>query len=134
MLELDQVWRRSAQASSGLSATAQFRRDRAAYTRVVNQAHADDGSTPDAMIEQLRVENAQLSAEVDRLRNQAVLRWAELIHTRGIGVSEYENTLSWRITKPLRVVRRGQIAVRELGFVNVVRTVAARLLARFRRS
>lgn len=106
-----------------------------AYTRLVMQARANDGTTGGIPtdIQQLRNENARLAAEVDRLRNQAASRWAELIHTRGIGVSEYENTFSWRITKPLRIVRRGQLAVAEMGFVNVVRTVISRRLAWLRR-
>lgn len=109
-----------------------------AYTRLVIQTKANDGTAgeaiPAADIQQLRSENARLAAEVDRLRNQAASRWAELIHTRGIGVSEYENTFSWRITKPLRIVRRGQLAVAEMGFANVVRTVISRRLSRLRRS
>ncbi len=69
---------------------------------------------------------AQLRSELDAYRNGAVDRWLELAVSEGRIVRDYENSLSWRITRPLRLARRGFTAVRTIGPVAVAKIVIER--------
>jgi hypothetical protein len=57
--------------------------------------------------------------------NQEVSEWLAMERTLGAGVGDYESTVSWKVTKPLRLVRRFQYSVRDIGFASTLRLVVA---------
>lgn len=71
-------------------------------------------------------ELAVLQAELDAYRNGVVDRWLDVTLSEGRIAREYENSLSWRVTRPLRLARRGFSAVRTMGPVAVARIVLER--------
>ncbi|MWV73435.1 hypothetical protein [Rathayibacter rathayi] len=66
-------------------------------------------------------ELARLRAQVDALLNDPFDEWVERIQVGGVTASGFERTLSWRITKPLRLVRTFQIRVDQLGLPGAIR-------------
>lgn len=66
-------------------------------------------------------ELARLRAQVDALLNDPFDEWVERIQVGGVTASGFERTLSWRITKPLRLVRTFQMRVDQLGLPGAVR-------------
>ena len=76
------------------------------------------------------IESSTLRAELDAYRNGVVDRWLDATLAEGRIVREYENSLSWRVTRPLRLARRGFSAVRTVGPVAVVRIVLERRRSR----
>ncbi|PPF33876.1 hypothetical protein C5C10_10150 [Rathayibacter sp. AY1A3] len=81
-------------------------------------------------------ELARLRAQVDSLLNDPFDEWVERIQVGGVTASGFERTLSWRVTKPLRLVRTFQIRVEQLGLSGAVghsaRFVKRRLSGRAR--
>lgn len=66
----------------------------------------------------------ELREQLDALLNDPLDTWLEGIHFGGgAGVSAvgFENTLSWKVTKPLRLARTFQIRVGQLGFPGAVK-------------
>ncbi|MWV50580.1 hypothetical protein GRS96_15005 [Rathayibacter sp. VKM Ac-2803] len=64
-----------------------------------------------------RVETLEeLRAERDALLNDPLDAWLKHMHVGGVVASApFEQTLSWRVTKPLRAVRLFQIRATQLG-------------------
>ncbi|NQX11128.1 hypothetical protein HQQ80_05780 [Microbacteriaceae bacterium VKM Ac-2855] len=57
---------------------------------------------------------AELQARLDTLLNDPLDSWVENMYVGG-SAAEFESTVSWRITKPLRAVRTFQMRVSQLG-------------------
>ena len=74
-----------------------------------------DGSAGDEATELRR-----LRSQVDALLNDPFDLWVERIQVGGVTASGFEQTLSWRVTKPLRMVRTFQIRVRQLGLPGAI--------------
>lgn len=83
-------------------------------------------------IAELQAENEALRAQLDAARNESLDAWLRVMHHSGVAARDYERTLSWRVTRPLRVARRIQIAVREVGVSGVAVTALGRLRTRLR--
>jgi hypothetical protein len=81
---------------------------------------------------ELQAENDDLRAQLDFVRNHSLDTWLRVVHSSGIAVRDYENTLSWRVTRPLRLVRRVQVAVREMGIGPVVAAGVRRIRTKLR--
>ena len=85
-------------------------------------------------LRELEAENADLRSQLDFVRNQSLDKWLSVVHAEGSSVRDYENTVSWRVTAPLRSVRRVQSAIKDIGFGPVaaagMRRVRTRLRAR----
>lgn len=62
---------------------------------------------------------AELRARIDQLLNDPLDSWVENMYVGG-SAAEFESTISWRITKPLRAVRTFQMRVSQLGFGTAV--------------
>ncbi|MDY0911424.1 hypothetical protein [Rathayibacter festucae] len=73
-------------------------------------------ATPD------RQESAdELRARLDELLNDPLDEWLKHMHVGGVvAAAPYEQTLSWRVTKPLRAVRLFQIRTSQLGLKGAV--------------
>lgn len=80
-------------------------------------------------VEELRVENIQLRNEVDHLKELVLEQNRNLIRDWLVDVekisnsSNIQNTLSWRITKPLRAAKNFQLKWRQDGFGSALHAV-----------
>mgnify|MGYP001427364305 CR=1 FL=1 len=63
----------------------------------------------------LRAELEGLRRDYDELLNRDVATWLEQLRAEPGFVRDYERTLSWRITRPLRLARAFQVRLREDG-------------------
>ncbi|SMH33352.1 hypothetical protein SAMN06295885_0849 [Rathayibacter oskolensis] len=76
------------------------------------------GEGPDAREETVE----QLRARLDELLNDPLDEWAANMHFGGAHfVADFESTLSWKVTRPLRAARTFQIRVGQLGLPGAVR-------------
>ena len=73
-----------------------------------------------------------LRAERDALLNDDVNAWLARI-SRGTSVEDYQNSLSWRVTKPLRLARNLQLRVRRDGLVSAMSQATAAAQRRWSR-
>ncbi|QHC67244.1 hypothetical protein Q0F99_01175 [Rathayibacter oskolensis] len=82
-----------------------------------------------------RVETIEeLRAERDALLNDPLDAWLKHMHVGGVVASApFEQTLSWRVTKPLRAVRLFQIRASQLGLRGAVGHTARYAARRFGR-
>lgn len=75
-------------------------------------------------------ESARLAAELEELREAILEDWI-IVTTRNVdAIRAMEKSLSWRVTRPLRLVRSAQLRAAELGYVEAGQLVAARLAAK----
>jgi hypothetical protein len=75
-------------------------------------------ATAQAEIEELRRTN-------DALANQSLNTWLVVVSDEARALSQVYSTLSWRITKPLRLARQVQIKVKEVGVTETAAVVGA---------
>jgi len=75
---------------------------------------------------------AEAEAEIERLRrsndalmNQSLNTWLVVVSDEARALSQVYSTVSWRITRPLRVARTVQTKVREVGVTETAAVVAA---------
>lgn len=90
----------------------------AAADDLVHSASTGGSATPQER------EIARLRAQVDLLLNDPFDEWVERIQVGGVTASGFESTLSWRVTKPLRLVRTFQLRVQQLGLLGAVQHTA----------
>lgn len=65
---------------------------------------------------------AELRSRLDELLNDPLDEWATNMHFGGTHfVADFESTLSWKVTRPLRAARTFQIRVGQLGLPGAVR-------------
>ncbi|QHF23771.1 hypothetical protein GTU73_06920 [Rathayibacter sp. VKM Ac-2804] len=86
-------------------------------------ATTPDAATPDARTETRTPETVEeLRARLDELLNDPLDEWAANMHFGGGAhyVADFESTLSWRVTRPLRAARTFQIRVGQLGLPGAV--------------
>jgi hypothetical protein len=76
---------------------------------------------------------ADLEAELDELRDAVLEDWVVVASHATDTIRSMQSTLSWRITRPLRVVRVFQNKVEEVGPSRAAQLAAAQLAARVRR-
>lgn len=69
-------------------------------------------------------------AELEALRSAVLDDWAVVVGRAGREIQSMQQTLSWRVTKPLRLVRRLDRVRRERGVVETGRLVAVELARR----
>ncbi|MEA9984413.1 hypothetical protein [Subtercola sp. RTI3] len=63
----------------------------------------------------LEDERDRLQGELDEIANRATDRWLLAVHYESSVVNAIQQTLSWRVTKPLRWVRHLQLSRRPRG-------------------
>ena len=80
-------------------------------------------------LKQSEAERIRLQREVDSLSEAALSKWLLIAHRESSHVAMTQ-TVSWRITKPLRAVRIVQRRVAEVGVVETAHVVAATLQRR----
>ncbi|TFB66991.1 hypothetical protein [Cryobacterium sp. Hz9] len=68
-----------------------------------------------ARLAAVEAERDRLQAELDARENESLASWLEVVGTESRVLGDMYNTLSWRVTKPLRFVRKVQIKAVELG-------------------
>ena len=97
-----------------------------------------DASGPNSQQPSLVERLAQAEAERDRLReeldarsNESVASWLAVAGTESRILGQMHGTLSWRITKPLRFVRKVQLKAAQVGVAQVAHLAAADLRRRF---
>lgn len=63
----------------------------------------------------------ELQARLDELLNDPLDEWLKHMHVGGVvAAAPYEQTLSWKVTRPLRAVRLFQIRASQLGLQGAV--------------
>lgn len=82
-------------------------------------SESNDSSRPTSPAGTESEDVAELRARLDALLNDPLDAWLENMHIGG-ATAEFENTLSWKVTKPLRAVRTFQIRVGQLGLPGAV--------------
>jgi len=80
--------------------------------------------------EDAAAEARRLRNELDTLRNGAIDRWLTTALEEGRRVRDFESSLSWRVTRPLRLAGVGVRSVRTVGLVPTLRLVVSRLRSR----
>ncbi|MDQ1610039.1 MAG: hypothetical protein QOE16_2771 [Microbacteriaceae bacterium] len=77
---------------------------------------------------------AEAESELDRLRrendqlvNESLSTWLLVVDEESSALAQVYATLSWRITRPLRITRQLQLKVREVGVRRTAGFAAARL-------
>lgn len=75
----------------------------------------------------------QLKAANDALMNESLNSWLTVVGDESRILGEVYSTLSWRITRPLRLVRQVQRKVAEVGAAETTSLVAARVKQRLGR-
>ncbi len=72
-------------------------------------------------------ETAQLRAELDELREAVLEDWI-LVTTRNVdAIRAMQRTVSWRVTRPLRIFRVFQRKASEVGYVRAGQLAAVRV-------
>lgn len=72
-------------------------------------------------------ENADLRAQLETLQNQRVEEWVHLIRYGGTVPAAVERSLSWRITRPVRLAQTAMLVLRRDGANRFWATVFYRL-------
>ena len=75
-------------------------------------------------LKQSEAERLRLQHEVDRLSNIALSKWLLVAHHQQSQAAIMQ-TLSWRVTRPLRTARKVQIKIGEVGVAQTARVVVA---------
>lgn len=76
---------------------------------------------------------AAAEAERDALLENDVRSWLAVALKQSALQADYQNSLSWRITQPLRLVRSYQLRLRQDGFASANAQAVAVLKKRLRR-
>jgi hypothetical protein len=75
-----------------------------------------------------------LQDELDDLRNHDVSAWLEVIRAEASEVRSYERSISWRVTRPLRMAGMFRRSVRDIGIGATMDRVFAFIARKVRRS
>ena len=77
--------------------------------------------------------NDDAERELQELRQAVLDDWIIVTTTAGADLQQMKTSLSWRVTKPLRLARRFQSGMREYGFSAATELAAAEIAAKLRR-
>ncbi len=83
-----------------------------------------------ATLTKATAERDALRADVDAMLTHDVSEWLEMQRGLRVGFADYESTVSWRVTKPLRLIRTFQYAAKEHGLSSALRLAGAVLTRR----
>lgn len=86
----------------------------------------------DETFAEVLAERDQLRRELDSRANADILSWLRVVDDESRMLRDMQQTLSWRITKPLRLARKVQKKAGEVGVVEVSQLAVADLRRRFR--
>jgi hypothetical protein len=75
----------------------------------------------------LLAENARLSAELRELKDQQVEEWVRLIRFGAVVPLAIEESLSWKLTRPVRLAQTALRVLRRDGAHTFIATARARL-------
>ncbi|WP_411699843.1 hypothetical protein [Conyzicola sp.] len=102
----------------------------------------DPDATPDTVaparptltqrLKQSEAERERLQREVDQLSTIALSKWLLVAHHQQSHAA-ITQTLSWRITRPLRTARQVQMKISEVGVAGTAQVVVATLRKRRQR-
>ena len=76
-------------------------------------------------------ERDALQAELDAKSNESIASWLTVVGTESRILGEMQNSVSWRVTKPLRLVRKVQLKVSQVGLGQVSQLAVADLKRRY---
>lgn len=79
------------------------------------------------MIAELQAEIADLRSQLDQIDNQSLDSWLTAMQRSGVAMRDFEASLSWRMTRPLRFLRRVQVAIGDVGVGGVTSIALGRL-------
>jgi hypothetical protein len=88
-------------------------------------------SLPERLAE-VQAERDALRAELDARANDSVGSWLEVVGNESRILGEMHKTVSWRVTKPLRFLRKVQLKVSEVGLAKVSQLAVADFQRRFK--
>ncbi|MEJ3403529.1 hypothetical protein WDJ51_02170 [Rathayibacter sp. YIM 133350] len=93
----------------------------------------DGGASAQTSTEQhLRAEIVRLQSELDQRAGAELSTWLKIVRDESRLLRDIRNTLSWRVTKPLRAARVVQLKVAEVGLVRTSQLAVADLRRRYR--
>jgi hypothetical protein len=84
-----------------------------------------------ARLAAVEAERDRLQAQLDAQSNQNLDKWLQVVSDEARALGEIHNTLSWRITRPLRVVRKVQVKVAQVGVARASELAVADLKRRY---
>lgn len=92
----------------------------------------DDGASRCALYEGADVtdDGDRVQRDLDELREAVLDDWLVITSSGGDALSALQNSVSWRITRPLRMFRRFEKKMREVGFVPAAQLTAVSLARR----
>ena len=76
-------------------------------------------------------ERDALQAELDARANESIASWLTVVGTESRILGEMQNSVSWRVTKPLRLIRKVQLKVSQVGIGQVSQLAVADLKRRY---
>lgn len=95
-------------------------------------ARTEAGDAESALrIRELEEEVARLQAEIDRRSGDDLRTWIKAVRDEGRLVRDMQKTLSWRVTRPLRLARFLQLKVAEVGVMKTSQLAVADLRRRY---
>lgn len=84
-----------------------------------------------ARLAQVEEERDRLRAELDAQANASIASWLDVVGVESRVLGDMQNSVSWKVTKPLRVVRKVQIKVAEVGVARTSQLAVADLKRRY---
>lgn len=66
----------------------------------------------------------QVRAQLNELREAVLHDWATVVESHAGMIRTMQQSLSWKVTRPLRLARSYQFKVREVGMLNATRIAA----------
>lgn len=84
-----------------------------------------------ARLAQVEEERDRLRAELDAQSNASIASWLEVVGVESRILGDMQNSVSWKVTKPLRLVRKVQIKVAEVGVARTSQLAVADLKRRY---
>lgn len=73
------------------------------------------------------------SSDLDELRDAVLDDWIVMTTMTAGALAQFQATLSWRITRPLRLIRRYQTVAQREGLMSATRLSAVAVAERLRR-
>lgn len=100
-----------------------------------SQAGTSETAGTSQSLDELRAERDRIREELDEYKQASLTDWMVIAHTENRILGDMQNTISWKVTKPLRAARRFQLMAAERGLGEASRaglTYVSRRLSRKR--